>query len=409
MKKMLYTGAACACIAAVLCGCGSSSNTAKDSTETETSAETSESGSTSSAEQYDAYSYAYDYADDLAKYIEVSGYKGLTYTITNTDVTDDDVQDYIDNILSQNASPEQITDREVKDGDTVNIDYTGTMDGEEFDGGSSTGYSLEIGSGNFIDGFEDGLIGHKPGEEVTLDLKFPDDYSDTDKAGKDVQFKVTINYIEGDTVTPDFDDDFVKSLGIDNVSTTDEYRDYVRNLLKEENEDTAKSNEDQDLLSALVKNTTVKKYPDEMLSQYKKSYVSYYKQYAEYAGVSLSEFLTSYGSMYGTSATTEDELNEEAEDYAKQATEAQLALFYVTQEENFTVTDDIYKQEIKTLASENNFDNASALESEYGKRYLTNYIYIQKALSILEDNAKGVEETETETETGTETATESES
>ena len=126
-------------------------------------------------------------AKKYSKYVELGDYKGIEYTMDVAEVTDDQVNQQIDSFLDGLAETEEVTDRAVEDGDTVNIDFTGTKDGEEFEGGSSEGYDLVIGSGSFIDGFEDGLIGHEIGDEVSLDLTFPEEYpQNEDLAGQDV-------------------------------------------------------------------------------------------------------------------------------------------------------------------------------------------------------------------------------
>ena len=123
----------------------------------------------------------------------------------------------MDKIASE--TNQTLTEGTVEDGDTVNIDYVGKLDGEEFDGGSAEGYDLEIGSCTFIDGFEDGLIGHEIGEKVTLDLTFPDPYpNNPDLAGKPVVFDVTINAIK-ESQTPELNDEFVEGLGITDVKS----------------------------------------------------------------------------------------------------------------------------------------------------------------------------------------------
>lgn len=149
-------------------------------------------------------------AKAYSKYVTLGDYKGIEYTKTVAEVTEDDIQSKLDSFVDGLAETNEVTDRAVEDGDIVNIDYVGTMDGEEFEGGSDTGYDLTIGSNSFIDGFETGLIGHNVGEEVSLDLQFPDPYpNNTDYSGKDVNFKVTINKISVKT-TPELTDQLVK-------------------------------------------------------------------------------------------------------------------------------------------------------------------------------------------------------
>ena len=156
-------------------------------------------------------------------------------------MTDEEVEDLINKEREARRELKEVTNRKkVKEGDVVNIDYVGRIDGEEFDGGSAEGYDLEIGSGSFIDGFEDGLIGQTVGDTVTLELTFPENYGDSTKAGVDAEFDVTINSIQQYEV-PDLTNQFVIDLGItddfnNSVSTVEELRTFIRNYLVESNE-----------------------------------------------------------------------------------------------------------------------------------------------------------------------------
>lgn len=159
-------------------------------------------------------------------------YKGLDFEAPLTaEVTDEDVDERLSSTLASTLI-EPDGDATVINGDTVNIDYEGKLDGEAFDGGSDTDYNLEIGSGSFIDGFEDGLIGMKKGETKDLNLTFPDDYSNTDLAGQDVVFTVTINNISRYIDILDFDDDVAKQLMDDDTATVQSTRESMRQDLE---------------------------------------------------------------------------------------------------------------------------------------------------------------------------------
>ena len=257
MKKSLKLGAACLGVALLLCACGKGSANSTDTaagSETESAAQSaSESASETETETEDTNAYAYDY--DVESLVKLGDYKGLTYTETDISVSDEEVESQINSTLTAHATPEQIKDRAVEEGDTVNIDYEGKIDGETFEGGTASGASLTTGSDSFIDGFEDGLIGVKPGEKKTLNLKFPDDYkTNPDLAGKAVVFDVTVNYIEGDDIVPELTDDFVKGLSITDVSTVDEYRAYVKSQLQTNKESEAESSKQKELLQQAVDN-----------------------------------------------------------------------------------------------------------------------------------------------------------
>lgn len=358
---------------------GSESDTAQQETETETETET------------EAY-YAYNY--DLDKLVELGDYKGLTYTIADNSVSDEEIDTEIGYKLKEFEAPEQITDRAAEDGDTVDIDFEGKVDGETFQGGSYEGYTLILGSGSFIDGFEDGLVGVKPGEKVTLNLKFPDEYPNSpDLAGKDVDFDVTLNFIHGEMITPELNDEFVDSLGIDDVKTVDAYREYVRGQLEEGKESDAETNMRNELVEKAVENAKVKDLPAELVEQYKNEYISYYKEYSQYFGMEYEDFL----SQYMDGMTVED-LEKEAQTYGEDAAKHMLVICAIAKAEGLDDTDEVYTEKLAEYAENNQFDSVETFEETYGKEYLKQVIINERVFDFLADNAKGVEAGEEETE-----------
>ena len=173
--------------------------------------------------------------EDLSKYVKLAEYKGIELTKQVEAVTDDVVEQRIQDSLVDYQ--EAVADAVVENGDTAVIDFVGTKDGVEFDGGSAEGYSLEIGSGTFIPGFEDGLIGMKVGETKDLDITFPEDYGVEDLNGAAVVFKVTIDQV---LRTPELTDEWVAE-NIEECSTIEEYRVKMRGEIQEENENAAES------------------------------------------------------------------------------------------------------------------------------------------------------------------------
>lgn len=383
MKKALKLGALCIGMAVILCACGNSSKedaseTVSDTAQTETVAETE-----------DTNVYAYNY--DVESMVDLGEYKGLTYTIMDTAVTDEEVDTEIDNILISHATREQITDRAVEDGDTVNLDYEGLLDGEAFDGGTAQGASLVIGSDSFIDGFEDGLIGAEPGKEVSLNLTFPDPYKNNpDLAGKEVVFNVTVNYIEGDDVIPELDDAFVESLGMDDVKTVDEYREYINSQLKDNKEYEAENNRQKELFQKAVENSEVKEYPEELVEQYTQEYITYYQQYASYFGMELADFLSQYMDQ------TEDEFNQDAAAYGKEVAGNMLIVCAIARAEGIDVTDELYARKTSEYAEQSGYPDTATLEADYGKNYLKQLIINEEVIRILEEAAEGVTAAETE-------------
>lgn len=391
MKRSLKLGAVCLGMAVLLCACGKGSTESTEAASSETETAQSEAVSETVAETEDTNVYPYEY--DVESMVKLGEYKGLTYTETDVSVSDDEVESQINSTLTAHATAEQITDRAVEDGDTVNIDFEGKIDGETFDGGTASGASLTIGSGTFIDGFEDGLIGVKPGDKTTLKLKFPDEYKiNADLAGKDVTFDVTVNYIKGDDIVPELDDDFVKGLNIDDVSNVKEYRAYVKSQLQANKESEAEKSKQSELLQQAVDNAEIKEIPEELVTQYATQYTDYYKQYASYFGLELSDFLTQYMNQ------TEEEFNQSAEDYGKERAGYMLVVSAIAKAEKVDV-DALYDEKVAQYAEQSGYADAATLEKDYSKRYLNQIIINEEVQNILEENAKVVAPAETESET----------
>lgn len=391
MKRSLKLGAVCLGMAVLLCACGKGSTESTEAASSETETAQSEAVAETVAETEDTNVYPYEY--DVESMVKLGEYKGLTYTETDVSVSDDEVESQINSTLTAHATAEQITDRAVKDGDTVNIDFEGKIDGKTFDGGTASGASLTIGSGTFIDGFEDGLIGVKPGDKTTLKLKFPDEYkTNTDLAGKDVTFDVTVNYIKGDDIVPELDDDFVKGLNIDGVSNVKEYRAYVKSQLQANKESEAEKSKQSELLQQAVDNAEIKEIPEELVTQYATQYIDYYKQYASYFGLELSDFLTQYMNQ------TEEEFNQSAQDYGKERAGYMLVVSAIAKAEKVDV-DALYDEKVAQYAEQSGYADAATLEKDYSKRYLNQIIINEEVQNILEENAKAVAPAETESET----------
>ena len=194
--------------------------------------------------------------------VKISVYKGVEVDKVDkpSEVTDDDVNTQIQSVLDENSTTEEVTGRAVKKGDTATIDFVGKMNGEAFDGGSSTDYPLEIGSNSFIDGFEDSIIGHNAGDTFDWNGKFPENYGSSDLAGKDVTFTITVKSISKKK-TPKLTDKFVKKVSKES-KTVKEYKEEVKKSLEEDNEKTYNDSLQQAAWQKVLDNTKVKKYPE---------------------------------------------------------------------------------------------------------------------------------------------------
>ena len=291
---------------------------------------------------------------DIKEYVTLGEYKGLKLEKAIVTVTDKEVEDELKAQLEQ--YPAKITDRDdVRKGDTANIDYVGRMDGKEFSGGSYKGYNLVIGSGSFIDGFEDALIGVKVGETKVLELKFPNPYpNNPDFAGKPVEFTVTVNSISAPLTEAT---DAWVAENIEGCSTVMEFKSTLYNMLKETEELAAETQLAYDGWMKVVETSTVHKYPDVLVERGAELYRDELETYAAYYGVDLEGYLKLAG------ATMED-FEKYAKEYGQSIASQSLINYAICQLEGYDLESDEYKAELKELAKEYNYT-----EEELFKKY----------------------------------------
>ena len=256
------------------------------------------------------FDYAsFDYSEGLDDNGHWTGIRALDYVTLPEDVsalplskadiepTETEIQTQIDTLLNQYATTQNITDRAAQSGDTVNIDYSGAVDGVAFTGGTATGYDLTLGSGSFIDGFEDQIIGHNVGDTFDVTVTFPDGYGDSTDAegntitlsGKEAVFSVTLNSIS-ESVTPELTDEWVDSnFGTsDDLHTADQLRSYFNDALYATNYENA-------IVDYLMSNSTFKELPSEITNYYIRMFLNYYNQYATAYGMDLNAFAQTQG------------------------------------------------------------------------------------------------------------------
>ncbi len=312
--------------------------------------------------------------------ITLCDYKNISVPLSEVEYTDEELEAAIQDTLDQHQELNNTSSAKIADKDKVNIDFVGSVDGKEFDGGNSggAGYDLTIGSGSFIDDFEQQMIGHGVGDEFTIDVTFPDDYSnDPTLAGKDASFVVTVN---GIYTSPAFDDAFVKENLSDFADTADGYRKY----LKDKN---YKTNLDQWIATYLIDNTTVKTYP--------KNYLNNLKSTQKFNDQNSFEYMNQiYTSYYGSEAyaSFEDYVQMSETDYdlslidTCKAVEKEAMIYQaILETEGVSVTEDEYKTYLtETTGSVDSYDTQI---EQYGKGYTMQNMVRIKALEIVENNA----------------------
>lgn len=331
------------------------------------------------------------YADmDLSEYVKLGDYKNLEREEINVSVSDEEVEEQVEADVEATATTEEVTSGKVKDGDTVNIDYVGKKDGEAFDGGTGSDYDLVIGSGTFIDGFEDGLIGKKVGSTVDLELTFPDDYTSEDLAGQDVVFTVTINSVKVETV-PDYNDEWVAANS--DVKTTEEYEAKVKEELLEDKETSAKNEIITELWQQVIEDTEIIKYLEEEVNAYITELENQWQTMADTYGMELEDLWASYG------LEDEEGYNEYNKGIAQDYVAEQMILYYIAEQEGLTYTDD-EADELRQAIEDAGYDDESFKES-YGQEiepYIDAALTFNAVGEFLFENAKVVDDADADAE-----------
>lgn len=324
--------------------------------------------------------------DKYAAYCDLPDYKGLEYEETKTTVTDADVDAKIQSLLNQYATNTQVKEGTVANGDNVNIDFVGSIDGVEFDGGNSNGagYDLTLGSGSMIPGFEEGIVGHKIGETFNVKATFPENYGKDELNGKEADFKITLNY-KTDSQLPEYNDAFIASYT--DATTVLEYEESVRKDLVEQYEKSDKSANESAVMKVLVEKITYNEYPEKEMQDLIDQSISQQEQAASQYGYSLGDYVTA---RYGFS--NEDAFREYVQGLAEDFMKEKIAVCAVAKDAGITVDKaevDDYK---KSVMDYYGYDE-SKLKENYSSEDLVYYALAQKVVDYLLENGKGVQAT----------------
>ena len=381
MKKRAIMISMLLVMALSVTGCSQKTATKDKDTKTEETAKTDDAEDTESDNTEDTSEDTPTTAElmagiDVEKCVTLGDYKGVTVEKTIQSVTDEDVQNEIDNALAN--YPVEV-DQAAKEGDTVNIDYVGKIDGEEFDGGSDQGADLKLGSGKFIDGFEDGLIGARKGETRTLNLTFPEDYTQ-DLAGKAVEFTVTVNAVKEPLSEPT--DQWVA----DNIEGYDNIADYkagIRSEQEESNEQTAENQVRYAAWTQVIDNCTINEYPETLVEVGKKLYEQQVETYAKYAGMELDAYIESSG-------LTQEEYQSNMEAYGKNVAAQALVCQAICDKEGFAIGDDDYQKALQDMLTEYGCTEDELIQT-YGQDNVEQSIMLNRVSNLILENANVTE------------------
>lgn len=306
--------------------------------------------------------------------VTLGDYKGIKVERPEYTVTDEDVQAEVDRALERSARWIAVEDRPVLDGDRVTLDYAGTVDGVAFEGGTAEGQTLNIGSGMFIPGFEEQMVGMNPGEEKDLNVKFPEEYQAKELAGKDAVFHVKLHDIK-EKELPELDDEFAKDVS--EFDTLDEYKADIRAKLEEQNKQRADAQYENALIEKVAENATVE-IPQVMIERQIDNMMREFEMRLMYQGLRLDDYFTITGSK------AEDARAEFAKD-ADTRVKVQLVLEAIQEAEKIEATPEELDAEIAKMAEQANkpVEEYRASLQPQDMAYLTDMIVMRKTVALL--------------------------
>ncbi|MGD9567193.1 MAG: trigger factor [Sedimentibacter sp.] len=317
--------------------------------------------------------------------VELPEYKGIEVEKTLISVTDADVEKELKNIQEKNARIVEVIDRPVQKGDFLTIDYAGFVGDEQFEGGTAENQSLEIGSNTFIPGFEDQLIGKNKGEEVKVNVTFPEEYHSEDLKGKDAVFNVTIHEIKAKEM-PEIDDEFAKDVS--EFETLDELKQDTKMNLEKKAADSAKVANDNNVITKIVNEAEVE--VPEILIQREIDYLArnYEQQFRQqgFTGKEYDDIINNFVNQYKEGAKNQAEFNVKAE----------LVLEALIKKENITVSEEDFNKEVEEVAKQYQVeeDRLEAFKEnliQSSKSYIEETLQKRKIIEMLVENAVFVE------------------
>ena len=315
-------------------------------------------------------------------YMTLGKYKGVEVTVEKLEVTTEDIEQRIQEVLASDPIKTEITDRPVQEGDTVNIDYEGLLDGEAFEGGTDQGHELVIGSNSFIEGFEEGLIGANAGDKLALDLTFPEEYSNSSElAGKAVVFNVTVNSII-ESVTPELTEEYVKENT--DSDTIEAYKESIRKELEEANRQEMDTEKENKIFTAVFEGSTFTSVPDTLINYYTAYYTNYLnyqlEQYAAMYGVDTQTYMDNIGY---TQEKMDSDITTQAEAFSKN----DLMIQAIVQAEKLEVTDEDYDNTVANYLENSGIESEEELLQNVTEKDIRYSALMQKAYNFIIDNA----------------------
>ncbi len=311
--------------------------------------------------------------------ITLGAYKGVKIDKVETEATDEEVDKQIKLERENSAREINVTDRPVKDGDSTILDFEGFVDGVAFEGGKGENYPLTIGSGAFIPGFEEQLVGAVIGEEKEVNVTFPEDYQAENLKGKAAVFKCTIKEIK-EKELPELDDEFASEVS--EYDTFEEYKESIRKGITAKKTEDAKAKREDAVIEAIIADSKME-IPEAMVTTEQRRMLDDYASRLQMQGLSMEQYMKYTGA-------TEEMFLEQMKPQAEKRIKSRLVLKAVVKAENFDVTDEEYNKEVERLAEiyQMEVERVKELLDEKAKKEVITDLKIQKAVDFVVENAK---------------------
>ena len=311
---------------------------------------------------------------NLEEHIKLGKYKGIEVKVEKKEITEDDINLSIQFAMRDSgAELTEVSGRQVKKGDTVNIDFEGTKDGEPFEGGAAEGFEIIIGSGAFVPGFEDQLVGANIGDDLDLDITFPENYYE-ELAGQDVIFKVKVNGIK----EYDLNEDYVKNFT--DYDSVEEYRTTVKDMLNEELEKSMIEAKQNEVYLKILEGSEIISIPQSLYDYHDEDLRVYYANFAQIYGMDLTSLLMMSG-------MTEEDFDNEVKEYAETFSKRDLVVAAIIEAEDITLSDQEYEEEAEVQALEYGYDSAQEYIDVQGEERLRESFLIKKAFEFISAEA----------------------
>ena len=311
--------------------------------------------------------------------VKLGKYKGVKVEKADTEVTDEEVDKEIDKERESNARNIDVTDRAVKDGDIVTLDFEGFVDGTAFEGCKVENYPLTIGSGTFIPGFEEQLVGAEIGKETEVNVTFPEDYQAEDLKGKAAVFKCTVKEIK-EKELPALDDEFASEVS--EFETLAEYKADVKGRLEERKAKAAREAKEAAVIEEIIKDSDME-IPEAMIETQQRQMIDEFAQRIQMQGLTLEQYFQFTGASY-------DQMIEQVKPQAEKRIQSRLVLEAVAAAEKIEATEEDYEEELKSMAEayQMEVDKVKELLPEKSVQQIKEDIAVKKAAEFVVDNAK---------------------